>query len=123
MTEFTMDRLRKNLESLKMKNTLEILDNYLERAVAENLNSVDVLGHIFAEEAKSKRERAYEKQICTLNVHREVTDFVNNQHPVSGEDFKPVRQAVLKMGFFELLNELVAVDVVGGKPMLCRHKA
>ena len=37
MTEFTMDRLRENLENLKMKNTLEILDNYLERAVAENL--------------------------------------------------------------------------------------
>ena len=58
-----MDRLRENLESLKMKNTLEILDNYLERAVAENLNIVDVLDHIFAEEAKSKRKRAYEKQI------------------------------------------------------------
>ena len=28
MTEFTMDRLRENLEALKMKNTLEILDNY-----------------------------------------------------------------------------------------------
>ena len=38
MSELTMDRLRENLESLKMKNTLEILDNYLERAVAENLN-------------------------------------------------------------------------------------
>ena len=63
MTEFTMDRLRENLESLKMKNTLEILDNYLERAVAENLNIVDILDHIFAEEAKSKRKRAYEKQI------------------------------------------------------------
>ena len=63
MSEFTMDRLRENLESLKMKNTLEILDNYLERAVAENLNIVDVLDHIFAEEAKSKRKRAYEKQI------------------------------------------------------------
>ena len=35
MTEFTMDRLRESLESLKMKNTLEILDNYLERAVAK----------------------------------------------------------------------------------------
>ena len=63
MSEFTMDRLRENLESLKMKNTLEILDNYLERAVAENLNIVDVLDHIFSEEAKSKRRRAYEKQI------------------------------------------------------------
>ena len=63
MSEFTMDRLRENLESLKMNNTLEILDNYLERAVAENLNIVEVLDHIFAEEAKSKRKRAYEKQI------------------------------------------------------------
>ena len=70
MTEFTMDRLRENLESLKMKNTLEILDNYLERAVAENLNIVDVLDHIFAEEAKSKRKRAYEKQIQIVHfVH------------------------------------------------------
>jgi len=43
-----MDRLRENLEALKMKNTLEILDNYLERSVAENLNIVDVLDHIFA---------------------------------------------------------------------------
>jgi len=63
MSEFTMDRLRENLEALKMKNTLEILDNYLERAVAENLNIVEVLDHIFSEEAKSKRRRAYEKQI------------------------------------------------------------
>ena len=29
MNELTMDRLKENLESLKMKNTLEILDNYL----------------------------------------------------------------------------------------------
>ena len=63
MNELTMDRLKENLESLKMKNTLEILDNYLERAVAEKLNIVDVLDHIFAEEAKSKRRRAYEKQV------------------------------------------------------------
>lgn len=35
MTELTMERLRENLESLKMKNTLEILDNYLERAVKD----------------------------------------------------------------------------------------
>ena len=42
MSKFTMDRLRENLEALKMKNTLEIMDNYLERAVAENLNIVEV---------------------------------------------------------------------------------
>lgn len=62
MSEFIMCRLRENLEALKMKNTLEI---YLERTVAENLNSVEVLvlEPIFSEEAKSKRRRAYEKQI------------------------------------------------------------
>ena len=55
MSELTMDRLRENLESLKMKNTLEILEcgacpwcNYLERAVADKLNIVEVLDHIFS---------------------------------------------------------------------------
>lgn len=48
MTELTMERLKENLESLKMKNTLEILDNYLERAVKDELNIVEVLDHIFA---------------------------------------------------------------------------
>ena len=40
MTEFTMDRLWENLESIKMKNTLEILDNYLERATVQALNDI-----------------------------------------------------------------------------------
>ena len=38
-----------------MKNILEILDNYLERAVAENLNIVEVLDHIFSEEGTSPK--------------------------------------------------------------------
>jgi DNA replication protein DnaC len=63
MSELTYDRIKENLETLKMKNTLEILDNYLERAVKDDLNIVDVLDHIFREEAISKRKRAYEKQI------------------------------------------------------------
>ena len=83
MSEFTMDRLRENLESLKMKNTLEILDNYLERAVAENLNIVDVLDHIFSEEAKSKRKRAYEKQI--QRERRKICVKENKRHPFSQE--------------------------------------
>ena len=60
-----------------MKNTLEILDNYLERAVAENLNIVDLLDHIFAEEAKSKRKRAYEKQIqmSCFPIKKTLDDF------------------------------------------------
>ena len=51
MTEFTMDRLRENLENLETKSMLEILDNYLEWAMAENLNIVEVLDYIFLEEA------------------------------------------------------------------------
>ena len=77
MSELTMDRLRENLESLKMKNTLEILDNYLERAVADKLNIVEVLDHIFAEEAKSKRKRAYEKQaqMSGFPIKKTLDDF------------------------------------------------
>jgi len=63
MSEFTYEHLRDNLERLKMKNTLEILDNYLEQALRDNVNIVEILDHIFSEEAKSKTKRAVEKQI------------------------------------------------------------
>ena len=65
MSELTMERIRENLVALKMKNTLVILDNYLERAVKDELNIVEVLDHILAEEANSKRRRAYETQLMT----------------------------------------------------------
>ena len=65
MSELMMDRIRENLSALKMKNTLTILDNYLERAVKDDLNVVEVLDYIFSEEANSKRERAYETQLKT----------------------------------------------------------
>lgn len=77
MSEFTYERLRENLERLKMKNTLEILDNYLERALADNINVVEILDHIFAEEAKSKQKRAIEKQIQVSGfpIKKGLTDF------------------------------------------------
>jgi DNA replication protein DnaC len=65
MSELMMDRIRENLSALKMRNTLVILDNYLERAVKDGLNIVEVLDHIFAEEAGNKRKRAYETQLMT----------------------------------------------------------
>ena len=65
MSELMMERIRENLTALKMKNTLTILDNYLERAVKDQLNIVEVLDHIFTEEAKNKRQRAYETQLLT----------------------------------------------------------
>jgi len=65
MSEFVMERLRENLGALKMKHTLQTLENYLERAVKDNLNIVEVLDHIFTEEALSKRRRAIDTQIQT----------------------------------------------------------
>lgn len=60
-----MERIRENLSVLKMKHTLLVLDNYLERALKDNLNIVEVLDYILSEEAASKRRRAYETQLMT----------------------------------------------------------
>ncbi len=62
-----------------MKDTPEILDNYLERTMAENLNIVNVLDHIFAEEAKSKRKRAYEKRNQRPGVKSCVSEIRQSQ--------------------------------------------
>lgn len=63
MNETTYQRLKDNLENLKFKHTLTIIDNYLERAIKENENIVDVLDHIFRTEFQYKRSRAIEQQI------------------------------------------------------------
>jgi DNA replication protein DnaC len=77
MAELMMDRIRENLLALKMKNTLEILDNYLERAIKDNLNIVEVLDHILVEEHLSKRRRAIETQMKTSGfpMKKELKDF------------------------------------------------
>ena len=63
MSGMVMERIRENLGALKMDNTLEILDNYLEGAVKDKLNIVEVLDHILLEEAKDKRKRAYNRAV------------------------------------------------------------
>jgi DNA replication protein DnaC len=77
MSEFTYERLRENLERLKMKNTLEILDNYLEQALRDNVNVVEILDHIFSEEARSRVRRAVEKQIqlSGFPIKKGIDDF------------------------------------------------
>ena len=57
------ERIKENLLSLNMKNTLEIIDNYLERALADKINVVDVLDHILVQESAAKKGRAVENQI------------------------------------------------------------
>ena len=63
MSEIVYERIKENLLSLNMKNTLEIIDNYLERAIADKINIVDVLDHILVQESKAKKSRAVESQI------------------------------------------------------------
>ena len=48
--------------------------------------------------------------------------MAQDKHPVLGQDFEPVWEPVLKVGFLSRLNELMAVDIVGGEPMFCSHK-
>jgi DNA replication protein DnaC len=63
MSEITYERIKENLLALNMKNTLEIIDNYLERAIADKINVVDVIDHILVQEARAKKNRAVESQI------------------------------------------------------------
>ena len=63
MNELAYDRIKDNLLALNMKNTLATLDNYLEQAIRDKTNIVDVLDHILTEEAGFKRRRAVDSQI------------------------------------------------------------
>jgi DNA replication protein DnaC len=77
MSEHVYERIKDNLEELKMRNTLTIIDNYLERAIADDLNIVDILDYLLAEETKNKQKRAYEKQIqlSGFPIKKRLSDF------------------------------------------------
>ena len=63
MSEIVYERIKNNLSALNMNNTLNIIDNYLEKAIHDKTNIVDVLDHILCEEAKVRKNRAVENQI------------------------------------------------------------
>lgn len=63
MEELAYERIKSNLVALNMKNTLTIIDNYLEQAVHNKTNVVEVLDHILAQEALAKKKRAVDSQI------------------------------------------------------------
>jgi len=50
-----------------MKNTLEIIDNYLEKAICDKVNVVDILDHILMTEAGAKKSRAVESQMAMVH--------------------------------------------------------
>ena len=51
-------RLCENLTYLKMNRIAEILDNYLERALKDNISLVEALDYLFEEQKRSKSETA-----------------------------------------------------------------
>ena len=56
MSEVVYERIKKNLEILNMKNTSLILDNYLEKAIHDKKNIVEILDYLLSEEAKTKKQ-------------------------------------------------------------------
>lgn len=63
MSELIYDRIKDNLATLKMSNTLEIMDNYLEHAIKEKTPALEILDHMFAREADSKRLKSTNTRI------------------------------------------------------------
>jgi len=63
MEELAYERIKHNLAALNMKNPLTILDNYLEQAIRNKTNVVEVLDHILTQEALAKKKRAVDSQI------------------------------------------------------------
>lgn len=61
---------------------------------------------------------ALKEQVLPLNIHREIADFINDEHFVFARNFELVRQTVFIIGLLELLNQGVAVDVISGESML-----
>lgn len=55
MSEAVYEKIKKNLDILNMKNTSLILDNYLEKAIHDKTNIVEILDYLLAEEAKTKK--------------------------------------------------------------------
>lgn len=63
MSEVVYERIKKNPEILNMKNTSLIPDNYLEKAIRDKKNIVEILDYLLVGEAKTKKNRAVENQI------------------------------------------------------------
>lgn len=63
MSSIAYERIKENLKILKLENTSEIIDNYLEIAIKDGINIVEVLDHLLFEEVKFKRKRAADIQV------------------------------------------------------------
>ncbi|MDX1359506.1 MAG: IS21-like element helper ATPase IstB [Clostridia bacterium] len=63
MSDLMYERIKENLQALRMPNTIETIDNYLEQAIKEKTGIVEVLDHIFAQEAIYKKQKTANTRI------------------------------------------------------------
>ncbi len=60
VSNIAYERIKNNLEKLKLTKLNEIIDNYLEMALKEETNIVDILDYLLDQETKFKDKRASE---------------------------------------------------------------
>lgn len=65
MNSVIYQRLLENLKILGLNNTLNIIDNYLERALKDDISIIEILDYLTSQEVKFKRNRAAEIQVNT----------------------------------------------------------
>ncbi|MCT8975322.1 IS21-like element helper ATPase IstB [Clostridium sp. CX1] len=63
MDRLAYERVKENLQALDLTNTYNIIDNYLERALKEDQNVVEILDYLLMEEVKFKDKRAADIQV------------------------------------------------------------
>lgn len=67
-------QLLNKLEDLNLKHTREILPEYLDTIVQENISFVEALNHLMTEEINARSERQKENRLRKANL-----PFKNNQ--------------------------------------------
>lgn len=63
MSDLVYERIKDSLSTLKMTNTLETMDNYLEHALKEKTSILEVLDHIFTQEAMFRDNKSTNMRI------------------------------------------------------------
>lgn len=77
MSDLIYERIKDNLTHLKMTNTLETIDNYIERAIKDGIGILEVLDHILSTEAKSKKLKSANTriQMAGFPFRKTIDDF------------------------------------------------
>ncbi|OFA12729.1 transposase/IS protein [Enterococcus faecalis] len=70
-------QLLNKLEDLNLKHTREILPEYLDTIVQENISFVEALNHLMTEEINARSERQKENRLrkANLPLKKTINDF------------------------------------------------